>query len=115
MHVVRHQHAGVDAAARVARVVAQPVEIVDTVVVTVEAGLPVVAALDQVKRNAGQGDAGTSWHEYLRSVAVIHFADMEAGVVPLPDSVVQVRGRSALRAPTPFWRMASVAGLLRID
>lgn len=41
--MVRHQHAGVDAAARVARVVAQPIEIVDAVVVAVKAGLPVVA------------------------------------------------------------------------
>lgn len=41
---------------------AQPIKIEAIVLISEKAGLPVVAALDDMKRNVGQGKTGAAWH-----------------------------------------------------
>ena len=60
--MVGHQHIGMNAAARLARVLGQPVQVDAVIVLGKETGLAVVAALDQVQRDARKGKAGAARH-----------------------------------------------------
>ena len=60
MDVVGHQHIGMNAAARLARVLGQPVQVDAVIVLGKETSLAVVAALYQVQRDARQGKAGVT-------------------------------------------------------
>jgi hypothetical protein len=51
MHMVRHEDIGMDAATGLAGVFGQPFKIEAVVLVSEEASLAVVSALDQVERN----------------------------------------------------------------
>jgi hypothetical protein len=62
MDMVGHQHIGMNAAARLARVLGQPVQVDAVIVLGKETGLAVVAALYQVQRDARQGKAGATRH-----------------------------------------------------
>ncbi|MGD9788974.1 MAG: hypothetical protein AB7U30_13655 [Sulfuricellaceae bacterium] len=52
-------------AASLARMLGQPVQIEAVIFIGEEAGLAVVAALDQMQRDAGQGQAGTAERDRL--------------------------------------------------
>ena len=65
MHVIRHQHIGMDGATGALRAQSQLVEIEKIVVIREETGLAVVAALDDVKRNIGKRNARTTWHGWM--------------------------------------------------
>lgn len=60
--MIGHEDVSVDAATGRCRVLVEPVEIPTVVLVCVEAGLPVIAALDQVKWNVRQGQARAARH-----------------------------------------------------
>lgn len=62
MHVVGHQYVGVDTATGLACVFTQPVEVIAVVLVSEEAGPPVVAALDDVQGNVRQRQASSARH-----------------------------------------------------
>jgi hypothetical protein len=53
VHVVGHQHIGMNAAACLVGVPGQSVQVVAVIFVGEEAGLPVIAALDDVERDVG--------------------------------------------------------------
>ena len=69
MHVVGHQHVGMHAAVLPAGDVAQVLEVADAVDVCEEAGLAVVAALDDVLRDSGQVDAGLAGHDRVLAMS----------------------------------------------
>ena len=60
--MIGHQHVRVDPHPKARGVAAQPVEVGGVVVVAEEAGRAVVAALDDMQRQAGEGDAGAAGH-----------------------------------------------------
>lgn len=63
MHVVGHEHIGVQAATAFLERLAQPVAVSKVVVISKEAGIAVVSALDYVQRNTSQVDAGAAGHD----------------------------------------------------
>ena len=65
MNVVGHLDVGMHPATGLAREFSQPIEIDAVVLIGEETGLAVVAALDQVKRDVGQRQAGAAGHEVL--------------------------------------------------
>lgn len=67
VHVVGHQHVGVDAAVLAPGDVAQILQIADVVDVGEEARLAVVAALDDVLGDAGKVDTGLAGHGRVRA------------------------------------------------
>ena len=64
--MIGHQCKSMDAAAGLAGMLGQPVEVEAVVLVGEEAGLAVVAALDQMEGNARQGKARTTRHGMIR-------------------------------------------------
>lgn len=64
--MVVHQCVGVDGAVRFHRMTSQPFQVGVVVLVDEEAGLPVMAALDQVNGHIGEDDAGMARHDWIR-------------------------------------------------
>ena len=62
VHVVGHQHIGMDAATFVQCDLVQVMQVATIVFGLEEAGLAIVAALDHMLRDAGQADAREAWH-----------------------------------------------------
>jgi len=62
VHVVGHQHIGVDRARIARRQLAQVVQVAPVVVIGEEADAAVIPALDDVQRGAGDPQASTSGH-----------------------------------------------------
>ncbi len=62
VHVVRHEHVGVQVAAVLVRALPEPVQIEAIVLLRKEAGLPVVAALHYVQRNLREIQAWSAGH-----------------------------------------------------
>lgn len=62
MHVVGHQHVGMNPTARFVGVFGQPIPIKTVILVGKKAGLTVVAALDQVEWHIRQRDASAAGH-----------------------------------------------------
>ena len=62
MHVVRHQHVGVDCALFAQRDLVEVVQVATVVVRREEARLAIVAALDHVLRDTGQVESGQAGH-----------------------------------------------------
>lgn len=62
MDVIGHQDKGMDQAACAFGIVHQPVEIKQIVLIGKKTGLPVVAALDDMKRYTRGNDSGSSRH-----------------------------------------------------
>jgi len=62
MDMVGHQHIGVDTALRLRRVLAQPAEITTGIVIGLEAGLAIVAALDEVQRDFSERESRAARH-----------------------------------------------------
>ena len=60
--MVGHQHVGMHPAGASLGVLAQPVELAAIVLVSEEARLPIVAALDHVHRHVGQHQTGAARH-----------------------------------------------------
>jgi len=69
MHVIGPQHIGVDGAAVLACDLAQILQVAQAIGVVEEAGLAVVAALDDVLGHTGQIDPGTSGHARILAMA----------------------------------------------
>jgi len=65
MNVVGHQRIGMEATAGFAGMLGQPLQIEAGIFVSKETGFAVIAALDQVKRDARQGETGTAWYGRL--------------------------------------------------
>jgi len=61
--MVGHQDIGMDAAALRFRMFCQPFQVETVVFFSKEAGLAVVAALDDVQRNAREQETGTTRHD----------------------------------------------------
>lgn len=61
--MVVHQHPGVDAAFEVSRVIVQPLQVELVIFVGKKTGVAVVATLDDVKRDGGASDTGTTGHD----------------------------------------------------
>lgn len=72
--MVGHENVGVNVAASLVGVLAQPVEIKAVIVIRIKAGLAVVASLDDVLRDVGQNQAGATRHGVLsgRIMTVIY-------------------------------------------
>lgn len=62
MHVIGHQYIGMDAATCLGGMLRQPFKIDAVILVREEAGLPVIAALNQMLGNARQRKARTARH-----------------------------------------------------
>jgi len=62
MHMIRHQDVGMNRASGALRALLQLVEVISVVDIRKEAGLAVVAALDDVQSNAEKSDAGAARH-----------------------------------------------------
>lgn len=62
MHMIRHQDVGMNRASGALRALLQLVEVISVVDIRKEAGLAVVAALDDVQGNVGEGDACAARH-----------------------------------------------------
>lgn len=61
--MVGHEHIGVDAAIAHVAVFLEPFQITTVVFVDKKAGLAIVAALDDVQRDASGGKSRSSWHD----------------------------------------------------
>jgi len=57
-----------DSAACLAGILGQPIEVATIILIGKEAGLAVVAALDEMDRNIWQGDAGAARHKEPRRI-----------------------------------------------
>jgi hypothetical protein len=62
MHVVGHQHVGVQRALGLAERFPQPMQVVAVILLAEETGLAIVAALHNVQRNAIEMDTGAAGH-----------------------------------------------------
>jgi hypothetical protein len=62
MNVVGHEHVGMNHAAVLRRLLPQGVQVLAVIVIGVETGRPVVAALDDVPRDTGEGEASATGH-----------------------------------------------------
>jgi hypothetical protein len=62
MHMVRHQGVGVNGATFSSRHLAESTAVAQVIGIIEEARLPVVAALDDMLRDAGEVDAEWAWH-----------------------------------------------------
>ena len=62
MHMVRHQDVGVNGATFSSRDLAEFAAVAQVIGIIEEARLPVVAALDDMLRDAGEVDAERAWH-----------------------------------------------------
>ena len=60
--MISHQHVGVDGATALLRLLIQPAEVRPIILVGEDTGLVIVAALNQVQRYPGKGDAWPPWH-----------------------------------------------------
>jgi hypothetical protein len=65
MHMVRHQRISMNPAAGLARVLEQPIQIAAIIFIGEKARLAVVAALDKMDGNIGQGNSGATGHGKL--------------------------------------------------
>jgi hypothetical protein len=69
MDMVGHQRIGVDIAAAIFGIFAQPIEIVAVVRSGKKAVLPIIPSLDNMYWDTRQGDAWPSWHGcFLREI-----------------------------------------------
>src|SRR5574343_998348 len=69
MHMISHQHIGVDQAARLAGIFLQPIKIEAIILVGDEASLSVIATLDDVQGNIGESYAGAARHTLAPSLS----------------------------------------------
>ena len=100
--MVGHQHVGMDRTAEIRSQLGQVVEIERVVLVGEEAGLAVVAALDQMQRYAGERDAGAARHARLVRVSPLWRTALWRSA-PRTES-----GCAALRVASLRWGTASV-------
>ena len=66
MHMVGHQHVGVDGATELVGKLFEVVQVELIVLFAVETDGAVIAALDDVPGNAGEGQAGATGHGNVR-------------------------------------------------
>lgn len=71
-----------DVATRLRSILAQSLELPRIILISVEADLLVVAALNQVQRNAGEGQTPTAWHDDERRLRYAYMLHDSAAVIP---------------------------------
>ncbi len=87
MYVVGHQHVGVDGAAKLGGEFLQIMQVELEVFFGVKAHGTVVAALDDVPRNAGDGEAGATGHDGYRVLAGLH-GSRKHGLSPITHAAL---------------------------
>jgi hypothetical protein len=103
MHVIGHEHVGVQGTTRFLQGRIEPVQIAVVVLVGKEARFAVAAALNDVQRYAIEVDAGSAWHGYFVHVTVNSLHEKSessnSSLAPLTHAATALAAR-AQPAPT---------------